>query len=95
MDELTPVIRCTARPSCHLCEEAEAILARGPTRPAAPIQKVDITARPTLFEQFRYRIPVIEVAGGQTLDWPTTPERVRRAILAATSPDDGAAAYAL
>ena len=47
-------------------------------------QKVDITTDAALFERYRYRIPVIEVVGGPTLDWPTTPGQIRRAIRAAT-----------
>jgi glutaredoxin len=73
------------KPDCHLCEEAEAILARVADELGVTYQKVDIERSAELFERLRYRIPVIEVRGGQTLDWPTTPERVRRAILAAPS----------
>jgi hypothetical protein len=66
---------------CHLCEDAEGVLARVGASLPIEVRKVDIQSSPALYERFRYRIPVIEVAGGQTLDWPTTPERVRRAIL--------------
>ena len=55
------------------------------THLGAIYRKVNIESAPDLFERFRYRIPVIEVPGGPTLDWPTTPERVRRAILASAS----------
>ncbi len=71
--------------ACHLCEEAEAILVRVTADLGATFRKVDIESSPDLFERFRYRIPVIEVPGGTTLDWPTTPERVRRAILTSAS----------
>jgi hypothetical protein len=75
---------------CHLCEEAEAIVSRVTADLGIGYRKVDIESSPVLFEQFRYRIPVIEVvggdgAGGATLDWPTTPERVRRAIKASVA----------
>lgn len=78
----TPPVILYGKAECHLCEDAEAILARVAAELGVPYRKVDIERSPELFEQFRYRIPVIEVPGGQTLDWPTTPERVRRAILA-------------
>jgi hypothetical protein len=71
--------------ACHLCEEAEAILMRVTADLGVTYRKVDIERAPDLFERFRYRIPVIEVSGGPTLDWPTTPERVRRAILASAN----------
>jgi glutaredoxin len=81
MAETAPVI-LYGKAECHLCEKAEAILARVATDLGVAYRKIDIEAAPDLFERFRYRIPVIEVPGGQTLDWPTTPERVRRAIVA-------------
>jgi glutaredoxin len=68
---------------CHLCDDAAAILGRvGPELGFTWI-KVDIEQDPSLYAQYRYRIPVIEVRGGLTLDWPTTAERVRRAVLSA------------
>jgi hypothetical protein len=67
---------------CHLCEEAEAILSRVVRELGTTYVKVDIEGSPELFARYRYRIPVIEVTGGQILDWPTTLERVRRAIRA-------------
>ena len=82
------------KPECHLCEQAEAILVKATASLGVAYQKVDITGSADLFARFRYRIPVIEVAGGAeagdgssgtTLDWPTTAERVRRAIVASTA----------
>jgi hypothetical protein len=70
---------------CHLCEEAEAMLRRVAADLRVTYRKIDIQSSPELFERLRYRIPVIEVAGGETLDWPTTPERIRRAIRGAAS----------
>jgi hypothetical protein len=84
MTETAPLI-LYGKAECHLCDEAEAIVARVCTELGVRYRKVDIQGSPELFEQFRYRIPVVEVPGGQTLDWPTTAERVRRAILASAS----------
>jgi hypothetical protein len=70
-----------SRPGCHLCDDAAAILGRVGPELGITWSTVDIRSDPLLFEQFRYRIPVIEVIGGPTLDWPTTAERVRRAVL--------------
>jgi hypothetical protein len=75
------------KPDCHLCDEAEAILKRVAADLAVTYRKIDIQSSPELFESFRYRIPVIQVEGGETLDWPTTAERVRRAILNRPSPN--------
>jgi hypothetical protein len=68
------------KPDCHLCDEAELLLARVGQGLPIEVRKVDIQSSSELFTRFRYRIPVIEIGGGQTLDWPTTPERIRRAI---------------
>jgi hypothetical protein len=71
------------KPGCHLCDDAEAILLRVTADTGVPYVKVNIESSTELFERFRYRIPVIEVPGGETLDWPTTRERVKRAIQSA------------
>ena len=84
MAETAPVI-LYGKAECHLCEDAEAILAQVASDLGVTYRKVDIEGSAELFERFRYRIPVIDVPGGETLDWPTTPERVRRAILASAS----------
>ena len=84
MTETAPVT-LYGKLDCHLCEEAEAMLVRVAADLRVAYCKLDIQSSPELFERFRYRIPVIEVAGGETLDWPTTPERIRRAIRGAAS----------
>jgi hypothetical protein len=66
---------------CHLCNDAAAIVGRIGSELGVSWSKVDIERNPTLYEQFKFRIPVIEIVGGPTLDWPTTAERVRRAVL--------------
>ena len=80
-----PMVSLYSKPGCHLCDEAEAILALVARTQPLTLQKVNIESSRELFEEYRYRIPVIRVAGGPSLDWPTTPERVRRALLTAMS----------
>ena len=46
-------------------------------------RKVDIQSSPDLFARFRYRIPVVEIDGGATLDWPITEEQLWTAVRAA------------
>jgi hypothetical protein len=65
---------------CHLCDEAEAILSAVSREIGVRWRKVDIESEPALVERFRYRIPVVEIVGGPTLDWPTTEGQVRRAL---------------
>lgn len=68
------------KPDCHLCDEAAAIL-DSLAGEGLRWRKVDIEGDPTLFARYRYAIPVIEIEGGPSLEWPTTRERVRRAAL--------------
>ncbi len=70
------------KPECHLCEDAAAILESLARDEDLHWRCVDIREDPALFERYRYTIPVIEIVGGPTLAWPTTRERVRRAIAA-------------
>jgi glutaredoxin len=70
------------KPDCHLCDDAAAILDGLARRDGLTWRRVDITQDPDLFARYRYTIPVIEIVGGPALGWPTTLERVRRALLA-------------
>ncbi|HYU19571.1 MAG TPA: glutaredoxin family protein [Chloroflexota bacterium] len=65
---------------CHLCDEAASILASLAREISFDWRRVDIESEPELFERFRYEIPVIQIEGGAELKWPTTRERVRRAL---------------
>lgn len=64
------------RPGCHLCQEAESWL----LEVGVSWQSADITADAALFEQYRYRIPVIEVDEHEVLCAPITRADVRRAL---------------
>jgi glutaredoxin len=77
-----PVVTLYTKRGCHLCEQAEALLATVARTQSFAVQKVDIESSPALFEVYRYRVPVIEIAGGPTFEWPTTAERVCRALQA-------------
>lgn len=70
-----------SKPDCHLCEQAAGILAGLEREMTFAWRIVDIEGDPALFARWRYQIPIIEVVGGATLAWPTTRERVRRAIV--------------
>ena len=85
MPEL-PGVTLYSKPDCHLCDEAEDRLARLSRRVGLSYRKVDIESSPELFARLRYRIPVIDVDGGATLDWPVTEEQVWTAVRAAARP---------
>jgi hypothetical protein len=68
------------KPGCHLCDLAEAILDRLARTGEVRWAKRNIEADPVVFERYRDEIPVIKLEDGTELPWPTTPERVRRAL---------------
>lgn len=79
-----PHVTLYGKPGCHLCEQAETLLADVSRTQSLTVDRVNIESSPELFAEYRYRIPVIAVEDGQTLDWPTTAGRIRRAVAAAT-----------
>jgi hypothetical protein len=81
-----PAVTLYGKPDCHLCDEAEDRLLRLSRRRGLTYRKVDIQSSPELFERFRYRIPVIAIDGGATLDWPVSENQLWTAVQAAARP---------
>jgi hypothetical protein len=79
-----PAVTLYGKADCHLCDEAEKSLAGLAGTYGLTYHKVDIQSSPALFARFRYRIPVIEVEGGTTLDWPVSREQMWAAVVAAS-----------
>lgn len=59
--------------SCHLCEQAEAVL-HGAARLSGsplPFEKIDIAENPELLERYGIKIPVLrEAASEMEIGWP-------------------------
>lgn len=53
-----------SRPGCHLCADACAALEGA----GIAYEEVDITADPALEAEYRYLIPVVEIAGRQVFE---------------------------
>jgi glutaredoxin len=68
------------RPGCHLCEEAEGLLAALAADFGWEINERDITTDPMLWERFRYRVPVVAVDDTVLLYPPITSERLLEAL---------------
>jgi hypothetical protein len=77
---VTPTVTLYSTPDCHLCDEAAAILAAVERTLPFRWRRVDIRSDARLLERYRCEIPVIHIDGGATLTWPTTRERVLRAL---------------
>lgn len=63
------------REDCHLCELALGVL--DGCGLSASLALIDIDADPELGIEFGLRIPVLERADGERLDWPFAAEAVR------------------
>lgn len=64
---------------CHLCEQAEAIVAPLAAARGLTLIKVDISSEPTLFERYRTTIPVLSV-NTEEKGWPFTAGQVARLL---------------
>ena len=56
------------KPGCHLCEEAQAVVADVRARHPFELEEVDITRDPVLEARYRERIPVIAIDGQEVLE---------------------------
>ena len=64
-----------SRPDCHLCEEAEALLAV--VSPATAVETVDIEDDIRLLDRYGIRVPVLRsVPDGEELAWPFNAEQL-------------------
>ena len=55
---------------CHLCDEAEVLLAQAQMAVAFQWQYIDIALDDNLVKKYGIRIPVLEKETGQLLNWP-------------------------
>ena len=65
---------------CHLCEEAEALLARLARRYPLEIENIDIRSDPDIYREFEVRIPVIVIDGTLTLEAPLSEADIKSAL---------------
>jgi glutaredoxin len=56
------------KPGCHLCEEAQAVVAQVRGRHPFELEEVDITRDPALEARYRERIPVVAIDGREALE---------------------------
>ncbi|MGJ9413289.1 glutaredoxin family protein [Aeromicrobium sp. CF4.19] len=68
------------RPGCHLCEEAETIVAAVCAESGDPWTTVDISGSAELVEAFTDQVPVTFVDGRQHDFWRVDPARLREAL---------------
>jgi len=76
-------VQLYAKPGCHLCEQAEADLARLQRRYPHSVQVLDITQDAKLMHEYGVRIPVL-VVDGREYSAPLEVTEIERALAAAT-----------
>jgi len=73
-------ITLLAKPGCHLCEDARAIIARVAAALGVSWEEVDIDSSDELRERYWEMIPVTLVDGVQHDFWRVSEERLRAAL---------------
>jgi glutaredoxin len=79
-----PVVTVYSRQGCHLCAEAErlvAVVAAG----RAEVRVVDVDEDPVLVERYTVRVPVVAVDGVEVAELVVDAEAVERALARALS----------
>lgn len=69
------------RPGCHLCVDAEAVVAQVCAELAIPWEKLSIDDDPELHRRYWEQIPVVLVDGRQHDFWRVDPDRLRAALV--------------
>ena len=86
MRDARPVRHVTfyTKAGCHLCEHAEELLEDLRATHDLRVTAVDITTDLTLFERYRYDIPVIVVESGAAVSGRITAAGLRQALESVT-----------
>jgi glutaredoxin len=69
-----------AKPGCHLCEDARAVIGRVAAELGASVQERDITQDEELHRKYWEQIPVVLVDGAQHDFWRVDEGRLRKAL---------------
>jgi glutaredoxin len=73
-------VRLYAKPGCHLCDDARAVIERVCAETGTSYDEVDITTSTELMESYGEQIPVTMVDGRQHDFWRVDETRLRAAL---------------
>lgn len=73
-----PRVTVYTRAGCHLCEQAEAVVARVARR--ADVELVDIDTDPVLQQRYTVRVPVVAVDGEEVAEFEVDARALRAAL---------------
>jgi glutaredoxin len=74
-----PTVTVYTRRGCHLCLEAERVVAERALG-RADVEYVDIDARPDITERYTVRVPVVAVNGRELFEYQVDPRAFERAL---------------
>jgi glutaredoxin len=77
---MTARVTLYAKPGCHLCADARAVIARVCADLGTSYDEVDVTTSPALMEEYGEQIPVTFVDGEQHDFWRVDETRLRSAL---------------
>ena len=66
--QAVPQVTFYTKAGCHLCDDARAMLDEIAEQHEYELTETDIRSTSELFEQYRYRIPVIIINGTKTIE---------------------------
>lgn len=73
-------VTVVTRAGCHLCQDAETVVAALSAELGFAWDRVDVDADPDTQDRFGDRVPVILVDGREHGYWRVEPARLRRAL---------------
>jgi glutaredoxin len=69
-----------SRRSCHLCDEARAIIQAEHDRSGFAFQEIVIDGDDALEDAYGLRVPVVSVGGTEVFEYTVDPEELRRLV---------------
>ena len=81
LGETPPRVLMYAKPGCHLCDDARAVIAAVCAELGETFEEVDITGSDALVSAFGEQIPVTYVDGEQHDFWRVDARRLRAALV--------------
>jgi hypothetical protein len=75
-----PGVVLFSRSSCHLCDEARAVILAERERRVFAFEEVVIDGDEALEQRYGVRVPVVTVGGREEFEFTVEPERFRRLV---------------
>ncbi|WP_030383327.1 MULTISPECIES: glutaredoxin family protein [unclassified Streptomyces] len=74
------LVTLVRKPGCHLCDDAEAVVAKVCADLGVPWEQKDITQDEDLNRRYWEQIPVVLIDGEQHTFWRVNEDRLRKAL---------------